>query len=99
MCLHYIRHQKLCFEKLQKKLGTGISVSKKCAFQAFDATNSFVLPQIPTPKDAPVKRKRKRQLVVDKNNQLSVKEMKKFMKNSRQALCSDPVLVHKVGCV
>ena len=65
-------------------------------FQAFDATNSFVLPEAPTPKDAPVKRKRKRQLIVDKNNQLSVKEMKKFMKNSRQALCSDPVLVHKV---
>ncbi|KAL5271478.1 hypothetical protein ACHWQZ_G001931 [Mnemiopsis leidyi] len=64
--------------------------------KAFDATNSFVLPQIPTPKDAPAKRKRKRQLVVDKTNQLSVKEMKKFMKNSRQALCSDPVLVHKI---
>ncbi|XP_063688755.1 uncharacterized protein LOC134821875 [Bolinopsis microptera] len=64
--------------------------------KAFDATNSFILPQLATPKDAPTKRKRKRQLVVDKKNQLSVKEMKKFMKNSRQALCTDPVLVHKI---
>jgi len=72
-----------------------VTVQKPATEKAFDESlGDFTLPAA-TP-TAPNKRKRKRQLIVDKKTQMSVKEMKKFMKKSREHLCVTPGLVHEI---